>query len=398
LHDRARFILLNLIPDVGSLRMRRLLDAFGDLERVWAASVRDLQQVEGIGPRLAEHIAAGRHDTALLERELARAERARVRLVTLDDAEYPAALRTISDPPLVLYVRGTLTPADEVAVGIVGARRASLYGLQTAERLGYELALRGVTVVSGLARGIDGASHRGALKAPGRTIAVLGSGLSCLYPSEHEALAEQVAGQGALVSEYPMEMQPLPHNFPRRNRLISGLSLGVVIVEAGPRSGALITADCALEQGREVFAVPGPITTVTSQGTHQLLKQGARLVTSVEDIVEELRLTPTPMRPSALALRLEPRPPSMSLGTGRPGALAQDSAPRGSTTEPLAVTSLPERERRVLTCLSDEEPKDIDAVAGHSGLESAEASSLLLQLELKQLVRQLPGKQFLRRA
>ncbi len=300
--------------------------------------------------------------------ERALAQRHGVHIVTLEDAEYPQRLRTIYDPPSALYVRGCLAPADEIAVAVVGSRHASLYGLQCAERLAYELALRGITVVSGLARGIDAAAHRGALKASGRTLAVLGNGLSRVYPPEHRALADEVARHGALISEYPMETKPLPHNFPRRNRLISGLSLGVVIVEAATRSGALITADCALEQGREVFAVPGPITAVSSQGTHHLLKQGARLVTSVEDILDELRLVPQPVRASF---------------------------PDDSGTAPTAA--LPEAEQRVFACVSERDPLDIDMIAGQSGLAVAEVSSLLLQLEVKQLIRQLPGKQFIRK-
>lgn len=311
------------------------------------------------------------------ERDLA--HRHGVRIVALEDADYPQRLRTIYDPPAVLYVRGSLAPSDEIAVAVVGSRHASIYGLQCAERLAYDLALRGVTVVSGLARGIDAAAHRGALKASparrsstepgraGRTLAVLGNGLSRVYPPEHHALADEVTAHGALISEYPMETAPIPHNFPRRNRIISGLSLGVVIVEAARRSGALITADCALEQGREVFAVPGPITAVSSQGTHHLLKQGARLVTSVEDILDELRLVPQPVRASF---------------------------PDDRGTAPTAA--LPEAERRVFACVSERDPLDIDVIAGHSGLAVAEVSSLLLQLEVKQLIRQLPGKRFVR--
>ena len=367
LSNRERLILLNLIPDVGSIRLRRLLDAFGDLDRVWTAGPGELQQAEGVGPVLAQRIIAARHDEQRLTQELALATRHGVMIVTLEDDEYPESLKTIPDPPLALYIRGSVIEADRIAVAIVGARHASLYGLQCAEQLGHDLALRGVTVISGLARGIDGAAHRGALKASGRTLAVLGSGLACLYPPEHETLAVQVAEHGAVISEYPMEMRPLPHNFPRRNRVISGFSLGVVIVEAGQRSGALITADMALEQGREVFAVPGPMTSVTSQGTHQLLKQGARLVTSVEDILEELRLAPQP-----------------AVQTQRSG--------RSAETVPLL-----EFEQRVLSCLS-EEPRDIDAVAAQTGLGMPEVSSLLLQLELKHVARQLPGKQFVRKA
>jgi DNA processing protein len=274
-----------------------------------------------------------------------------------------------------------------------------VYGLQCAERLAYDLALRGVTVVSGLARGIDAAAHRGALKTSGRTIAVLGGGLSRIYPPEHQGLADQIVRQGALISEYPMEAAPLPHHFPRRNRLISGLSLGVVVVEASQRSGALITADCALEQGREVFAVPGPMTAVTSQGTHQLLKQGARLVTSVEDILEELRLIPLSAGPPAAGgVAMQPlADPSADEAQAEP----LDSALLRSGRIPSAVegesTRLPPPERRVFACVDAHEPRYIDAIVDDSGLSLPEVSSALLHLELKQVIRQLPGKQFIRR-
>ena len=370
LSDRERLILLNLIPHVGSTCLRRMLDAFGSLERVFNATAQELQQVEGIGPASAQRIAVGCRDEQVLRKELSLAQREGVTILTLEDAAYPKSLRTIHDPPLALYVRGALDPTDEIAVAIVGARRASVYGIQSAERLAYDLALRGVTVVSGMALGIDGASHRGALKAEGRTIAVLGSGMSRLYPTEHTELAEQIAQHGAVISEYPMGTAPLPHNFPRRNRLISGLSLGVVIVEAAQRSGALITADCALEQGREVFAVPGQMSSVTSQGTHQLLKQGARLVTSVEDIMEELCLIPQP---------------------------TTHATPMVEATHKPSATSLADVEQQIFACVDEREPSYIDAIASRSGLAVAEVSSALLQLELKQLVQQLPGKQFVRR-
>jgi len=365
--DRERLILLNAVPDVGSTRLRGLLDAFGELSRVFAATERELQRVRGIGPQVAQRIVEGCRDTRQLQAELALAEAAGVNVVTLEDAEYPALLRQIYDPPLALYIRGRL-PKDAAAVAVVGSRRASHYGLQTAERLAYDLALRGVTIVSGLARGIDGAAHRGALSAGGLTIAVLGGGLSRLYPPEHEELAGQIAAQqGGVISEYPMTMEPYGQHFPRRNRVISGLSLGVVVVEAAARSGALITADCAMEQGREVFAVPGPVTTPTSHGAHELLKQGARLVTSAEDILEELQLRPMPAAEPAMG----------ATSTAHPDALS-------------------DRARRVLAALNATQPRYIDEVAVDSGLASGETSSLLLELELKRLVRQLPGKHFVK--
>lgn len=363
LSARAQLILLNLIPGIGSTPLRQVLDACGSLERLWSADVPTLQRA-GASAQMAQRLV-GCRDERLLAKELALAQRYGVTIVTLEDTDYPKALREIADPPLALYSRGSLPP-EEVAVAVVGSRYASLYGLQTAERLGYELSLRGVTVVSGLARGIDGASHRGALKAGGRTVAVLGNGLANVYPPEHQELADQIARQGAVMSEYPMEAMPDTYHFPRRNRLISGLSLGVVVVEAAARSGALITAGCALEQGREVFAVPGQITTSTSQGTHHLLKDGARLVTSVEDILEELRLTPQP-----------------AAGTA-PSTSAQSTPP------------LPEVAQRVFACVSQNEPRYIDTIAEQSGLEMSAVASLLSQLELRHAVRQLPGKQFIR--
>ena len=293
----------------------------------------------------------------LSDRELALAHQHGVAIVAQHDPGYPGALQTIPDPPPALYIKGRLDAADQAAVAIVGSRNASAYGLSCAQRLASDLAIHGITVVSGLARGIDGAAHRGALAAGGRTIAVLGSGLARLYPPEHRQLAEEIVEQGALISEYPMETEPFGFNFPRRNRLISGLSLGVVVVEAASRSGALITVDCALEQGRDVFAVPGPMTSATSHGTHRLLKQGARLVTSVDDIIEELGLEPPVARPAALE----------------------------------------ESEASVFACVTGAQPRYLDAIASETGLAVAEVSSALLQLELKQLVRQLPGKQFIRK-
>ena len=367
LTSRERFILLNTIPGVGSLCLRRLLDAFGESERIFTAGEQVLRQVEGVNPALAQRLWKGCRNEASLRRELALSKSAGVEIVTLEDAAYPDSLRAIPDPPLALYIRGTLEPADAVAVSLVGSRRASAYGLRCAEQLSYALALQGVTIISGLARGIDGAAHRGALQAAGRTLAVLGSGLQHLYPPEHEELAEQISQHGALISEYPMATPPLPHNFPRRNRIVSGLSLGVVVVEAAARSGALITVDCALEQGKEVFAVPGPMNALTSQGTHQLLKQGARLVTSADDIFEELRITAQPVCAA-------------------------------STPPPLqhTVVQTPESQQQVLACTHPDQARDIDAIAVQSGLAMADVSSILLQLELRHMIRQLPGKQFIR--
>jgi len=209
--------------------------------------------------------------------------------IAIDDKKYPENLKHIYDPPSVLYTKGEILPEDSLAVAIVGTRGPSAYGVQTARRLAGECVQAGMTVISGLARGIDTAAHKGALKAGGRTIAVLGSGFLNIYPSENVGLAGEISKNGAVISEFAMAMQPLRRNFPRRNRIISGLSLAVIVVEAAAKSGSLITADCALEQGREVFAVPGIVKSITSQGTHQLLRQGARLIETVDDILEELQ-------------------------------------------------------------------------------------------------------------
>jgi DNA processing protein len=279
-------------------------------------------------------------------------------ILTPADPAYPAALRAIPDPPSPLYVRGRLRGDDRIAVAVVGTRRPSPYGAAAADRLANGLARWGITVVSGLARGIDGVAHRAALRAGGRTIAVLGCGLDIVYPPEHAGLAAQIVQAGAVITEYPAGTPPLKHQFPRRNRLISGLTLGVVVVEGRDGSGALITADCALDQGREVFAVPGSIFAPTSALPHRLLRQGATLVTTAEDILDELRL-PRPVPVPA---------PSPSLA--------------GSEATLFAQLSM--------------EPLHIDMLALRCGLPVAEASGALLALEFRGLVRALPGQRYVR--
>jgi DNA processing protein len=265
----------------------------------------------------------------------------------------------------VLYVKGDLRPEGACAIAVVGSRHSSTYGRLTAERLGEELAARGVTVVSGLARGIDAAAHRGALKVvEGRTIAVFGCGINQVYPSQHAGLAAQVAGQGALISEFPIGTKPLAANFPRRNRIISGLSLGVVVVEAPTRSGALITARTALDQGREVFAVPGHAGSYTSRGTHSLIKDGAKLVDDVDDILDELPALRSQSESSPIAV-------------------------------PVTVPNLSEEESRVMDQLS-RDPRYIDQICLACGLDSAQVLQVLLGLELKGIVRQLQGQMYVR--
>ena len=299
-----------------------------------------------------------------------------IRAISINDTEYPEILKKIHSPPKVLYVSGSFKEEDNCAVAIVGSRRASRYGIEMSEKLGYDLALRGITVVSGMARGIDSAAHRGALTAHGRTIAVMGSGHGHIYPEENKDLYKKISESGAVVSEFENDISPLPRNFPIRNRIISGLSLGIVVVEAAKNSGALITADFALEQGREVFSVPGKISSVTSEGTHRLIKDGAKLVQSADDIIDELSLH-----------EIEP----IADLSGR--ALVEEKISKKTTR--YVYNSLTDDERKVYKKLSDE-PLYIDDVVKESGVELNKASKVLLGLELKRLIKELPGKQFIR--
>jgi len=296
--------------------------------------------------------------------------------ITIDDAGYPKNLRNIYDPPKALYVNGALLPQDETAVALVGSRRASHYGLETCERLAYDLAVRGITVVSGMARGIDSAAHRGSLRAKGRTIAVLGSGHNHIYPPENVKLYLGIAKTGAVVTEYEDDVEPLPFHFPQRNRIISGLALGVVVVEAAKNSGALITADLALEQGRDVFAVPGKISSVTSSGANDLIKDGAKLVQSADDIIEELR-------------HMEIAPLSGEEKRKKEEAILRK-------TKAYICNTLTENERKIYRILSDE-PMHIDEILEKTKLDISQGSKALLELELKKLIEGLPGKQFARK-
>ena len=299
-----------------------------------------------------------------------------IRKIAIDDVEYPKNLRNIHNPPRQLYVNGAFAESDGVAIAVVGSRRASIYGLQMAEQFGYELAERGVTVVSGMARGIDSAAHRGALKAKGRTIAVMGSGHDVIYPPENADLYKEIAATGAVVTEYEGNAEPSPWNFPQRNRIISGLSLGVLVVEAARNSGALITADLAAEQGREVFALPGKISSATSSGTNELIKDGARLVQTVDDILEELSITGIKPLDGAARARADEKISKM--------------------TDAYIYNSLTGDERKVYKILSDE-PVYIDDILERTGLDPSKASKVLLGLELKKLIKELRGKQFIRK-
>lgn len=298
-----------------------------------------------------------------------------IRTVSINDAEYPVNLKNIHKPPQVLYVNGSLKEEDINAIAIVGSRRATNYGLETAERLAFEIASRGATVVSGMARGIDSAAHRGALKAGGRTIAVMGSGHGHIYPPENKDLYARIVESGAVVTEFEQDVKPLAQNFPIRNRLISGLSLGLVVVEAARNSGALITADFALEQGRDIFALPGKISSSTSAGTHDLIKDGAKLVQSADDIFEELSLH-----------AIKP------VGEAKKRVIDDLISKK---TGAYIYNSLTDDERKVYKIL-DDEPLYIDDVVKGSKVELGKISKILLNLQVKKLIRELPGKQYVR--
>ena len=285
--ELADVLRLAMISGVGPRIRQALLGRFGAARAVLAAAPSELREVPGVGPKLARNIAAAGEQIDV-EGELAICREHGIEILTESHEHYPRMLREIHDPPGVLFVRGSLKAEDALAIGIVGTRHGTQYGLRQAERLAGSLARAGLTVVSGLARGIDAAAHRGALSAGGRTLAVLASGVLNIYPPEHDKLAGEVAARGALLSESPAHAQPLGGTFPQRNRLISGLALGVIVVEAAERSGALITARPAMEQGREVFAVPGRVDGRTARGCHRLIRDGAKLVESADDVLEEL--------------------------------------------------------------------------------------------------------------
>lgn len=362
LQERELWLAVAQTPGMGPRSFYQLLDAFGSMKDFWAAPAADVRwRVASLGQRRLDALLKLRQEFDL-GATLSAFARIGLQAVTLLDDEYPTNLKTIFDPPPVLYYRGELKATDELAVGIVGARRATPYGREVALKFARELARSGITVVSGLARGVDSAAHRGALAGEGRTLAVLGCGLNVTYPPENGRLYDQVAARGAVLTEFPLDTPPEARNFPRRNRIISGLSQAVLVVEAAVTSGSLITADFALEQGREVFAIPGPITSSLSQGTNNLIRQGARLVRKAEDIIEELGLT----------IR---------------------STVAGSPTIP----ELTEREEKLYACFSEGAGSvHIDELVRNSKLTAQEVTAILMMLELKGLVRQLPGKMFFR--
>jgi DNA processing protein len=354
--DLGYWIGFNKVSGIGAARLRALLDYFGDLRAAWQAPAHDLQQA-GLDRRSVTNLLQARQELDL-DREVRQVERLGAYVLTWNSPDYPPNLRQVYNPPPILYVRGRIETRDEWAVAIVGTRRASVYGKEAARMLSADMARAGVTVVSGMARGIDTVAHRSCLEAGGRTIAVLGCGIDIVYPQENARLAQEIAEHGAVVSEYALGTQPDASNFPPRNRIISGLSLGTVVVEAGLGSGALITADFAVEQGRDVFAVPGNIFARGSNGTNQLIQQGAKLVMNAAQVLEELNLTMVSEQAQARAVIPE------------------------NETETLLLERL------------SADPVHVDELGRAAGLPIAQVSSALALMELKGMVRQVGGMNF----
>ena len=362
------WLALALTPGLASRLSARLLREFGSPEEVFRAPLPRLEACRLPAP-VAQAVFK-KQSFKRAEKELALTRCIdRCRLVNWTDPEYPQTLLEIYDPPVMLYVRGDAQVLNQPSISIVGTRRPTLYGTQMAERLGRELAARGLGVVSGMARGIDAIGHQGALAVNGRAIGVLGTGVDVCYPKENRKLYEKVLERGAILSEFPLGTHPAPENFPVRNRIVAGMPLGVVVVEGAQYSGSLITARLAMEFGREVFGVPGNVTQPVSFAPNQLIKQGAKLVTNGADVIEEL---PTPIR----------------------AALVQAEQPEAEQRNLLAAASLNSSEKKIYDLLSTDEPKPIDDIVECSGLNSSEVLATLFDLEMKGIIRQLPGKQF----
>jgi DNA processing protein len=363
-HDAlTRWIALSRVKGLGCVSFKKLAAHFVDPTKAFSVSAEELAAVPELDRGVIDGLVNFSQWEAAAE-ELQRVERAGARIIPFADSNYPARLRMIPDPPPLLYVKGELTPMDEKAVAVVGSRSASDYGRRVARELCRGLVSLGFTVVSGMARGIDGVAHETTLNAAGRTIAVLGSGVDRAYPPEHEKLYRRICERGVVLSELPIDTKPLAHHFPARNRLISGLSLGVVVVEATEKSGSLITAGLALEQGREVFAVPGEVGSSRSRGAHRLIRQGAKLVETVDDIIEEIAPQLLPLRGGAM----------------RETRHLPEDATDGA---------------RKIFALLQERPLQIDEVIESSGFTPPRVLEILLELELQGYLKQLPGKRYI---
>ena len=358
-------IALSQIVGVGPRQATLLTEYAGSAEGVFQLTREQLVGIPGIGGRTADAVL-GAFPEQLAASVRAECERLRIRMIPRGQPDYPERLGEICDPPAVLYQRGVLLPTDRLAVAIVGSRRCTAYGQRHAERLAGQLARAGLTVISGLARGIDQAAHRGALTAGGRTIAVLPAGVGRIYPPEHLELAQEISEQGALISEYPPAQRLVPGLFPQRNRIISGLSIGVILIEAGRRSGALHTARHALEQGREVMALPGPVDSLASGGCHDLIRDGVALVRNVDDILESLGPLPAPV--------------------------ARSSGITVSSPRELVLNAL---ESRVLNVVGFQ-PSAVDSVLANCPEEASQVLATLTVLEMRRLIRRLPGNQLVR--
>jgi DNA processing protein len=360
LNETKYWLGFSLVQHIGSVRLLHLYEYFKSLEKAWYATEKELRDI-GLNDQPLTALLQSRKKLDL-DAEMQRVEQVGAQLLTLADEAYPANLRVITDAPPVIYVKGELLPQDRLALGVVGTRRATRYGRDVAHRMSHWLAKSDVTIVSGLAQGIDAAAHQGALDAKGRTIAVLGCGIDRIYPQEHEQLAQQIMRNGALVSEFPIGTPPTGQNFPRRNRVISGLSLGVLIAEAPEKSGALITAETALEQGREVFAIPANIFNPNGTGGNKLIQEGAKLVMRARDILDEL---------------------NVSYSEQEIQEQAQKIAPEN------------ELEVKLLNLL-EADPIHVDDIIRETGLSTAEVTSTLTILELKGLAQSVGHMQYCR--
>jgi DNA processing protein len=369
------WLAISLTPGLGPTKSRKLVEHFGGPARVLRASLTELEAT-GIQAVSAQSLATGK-SAELAREEIARAATADVAIISMDDASYPPRLKEIYDPPLILYVRGKLEALTRPGLAMVGTRHPTPYGVGMAERLAYDLAAQGLVIISGMARGVDTASHRGAISAKGTTVAVFGTGVDVIYPKENSRLAEQMlALGGAIISEFPLGTHAAPQNFPIRNRILSGMSVGVLVVEAAEYSGTRITARCALEQNRDVFAVPGNVTNKNSWGPNTLIKQGAKLVATWEDVWEDL--------PAEVRLTLSPLFSPESLG-GKSASLFPDEG-------------LPPHEKRILSLLKADESTHIDEIVEklETEMSSSEIFAALFELELTGKVRQMPGKNFVK--